>query len=182
MGDLSHSQGHRGNHRAVLSSLTKPGETKHILKNWPFLPYKTWVGIFWTSCAPFEDKKGCESRGWGDSSHLGSNSAIGQLLTCQVWLLPPPPLRQPSEVLGVLPSSLTCTHTCPWSYCSAPTAQRRDAWLEGRARLCPLSLWRGHGPGWRRSWGQQLQPRAVRRHRDVLFGCCLALMHNREEA
>lgn len=180
MGDLAHSQGHRGNHRSVLSSLTKPGESKHILKNRPILQYKTWVEIFWTSCAPHEDKKGCESHGWGDSSDPGSEPAIGQLLTHQVW----PLLINPVRCGGFfhLPSHAhTLAHEAPWSYW-APTAQHQDAWLEGRAWLCPLSLWRRHGPGWRRSWGQQLQPRAVQTHRDVLLGHCLTPMHDMEEA
>lgn len=57
--------------------------------------------------------------GWFTASRL--DSAVGQLLTGQIWSLPHP---HPSKVLGIPLSSPMCahrhTHTCPWSYCSAP--------------------------------------------------------------
>lgn len=134
-------------------------------------------------CSSWRQEVLQKSGGWGDPLHLGSDSAAEHLLTHQVWLLPHP---QPSEVLGDAPSSSMCTNPPSWSCCSSPAAQRHmflwDPWLEGRAWLCHLSLWGEYGPGWRRSWGQQMQLRAVQTHRDGLLGHCLTPKHSMNKA
>lgn len=121
--------------------------------------------FFWISCVSYGVEQGCESHGCSGSLHLGLDSAVGQFLSCQLW---PLPCTHPRKVLGVHPPSPMHTHP-------------HGAILSSDIWLCPLSLWKERGPGWRRSWGQQMWLMAVQTQLHCLGTASLQCTRRRHE-